>query len=340
MVKTKEISEDVRKLIIRAVQEKKSHREVATLFGVSKTSVTNLLKRFRERNNVQNKPRSGRPKVTTERDDKILVRMSKRDPRKTAVELNETIQKEHAVKCSVSTTKRRLCKAGLFGRRPAKKPLISVKNRKARLKFAKDHLNWTSKEWSKVLWSDESKFMVFESDGIKYVRRPEGQRFNPKYQLPTVKHGGGSVMVWGAFSRDMVGPIHRINGIMDQVVYKDIIANKMLPFAKDKMPRGWIFQQDNDPKHTAKSIKEFFKNKKIRLLEWPSQSPDLNPIEHLWEHIDRKMKGNRPRNKEELFNNINECWQNIPLDVIIKLVDSMPSRCKAVIAARGYATKY
>ena len=85
--------------------------------------------------------------------------------------------------------------------------------------------------------------MLFSSDGIRYVRLPIGDRFNPKYQLPTVKH----VMVWGCFSRDNLGPIHRIEGIMDQRVYLDIMKNIMLPHAKDKMNHNWIFQQHNDP---------------------------------------------------------------------------------------------
>jgi len=190
MTNRKETSEEVKKLIIQAVKEKKTHREVAALFGVSKSAVTGLVKRFNTRKTVDNKPRSGRPRATTEMDDKVLVRMSKHDPRKTAVELNEIIRNEYNVRCSVPTTKRRLCSAGLFGRQPAKKPLISVKNRKARVQFAKDHLNWTSKDWSKeigkVLFSDESKFMMFESDSIRYIRRPAGKRFDPKYQLPTV----------------------------------------------------------------------------------------------------------------------------------------------------------
>lgn len=98
---------------------------------------------------------------------------------------------------SVHTARRRLRAAELYARRPAKKPFISEKNRKARLAFARRYQHWTKDDWSKVLWSDESKFNLFNSDGIRYVRRPIGQRFNPKYQVSTVKHGGGNVIVWG-----------------------------------------------------------------------------------------------------------------------------------------------
>ena len=145
------------------------------------------------------------------------------------------------VKCSVDTSKRRLRSANLFGRRRAKKPFISIKNRKARLRFANEHLNWSREQWSKVLFSDKSKFMLFGSNGIRYVRRPKGHRNDPKYQLPTVKHGGGSVMIWGCFNRDCVGSIHLIDDIMGKNMYKDIIKDVMLPHSKDKMPRGWIF---------------------------------------------------------------------------------------------------
>lgn len=340
MGKRADISEEKKKLIINAVKDGMSYSQVSELFDVSKSAVGDIIKRFKTRKSVENKKRTGRRKITTEHEDRILVRLSKNDPRMNAVELNEIMRTNYNVECSVDTTKRRLRQANLFGRRPAKKPLISAKNRKARIEFAKKYLKWEAKDWSKVLFSDESKFMVFESDGIKYVRRPKGARYDPKYQLPTVKHGGGNVMVWGCFSRDLVGPIHRINDTMDQIMYKNIISNVMLPHAKNKMPRGWLFQQDNDPKHTAKSVKEFFKTKKIRVLEWPSQSPDLNPIEHLWEHIDRQLKGHRPKNKDELFGLISEYWRNIPPHVIINLVDSMPRRCKAVLDAKGYATKY
>ena len=258
----------------------------------------------------------------------------------TAVEHNSIMHQFHGTNCSIDTTKRRLRQNNLYGRRPVKKPLVSARNLRTRIKFARDHLSWTVNDWSKVLFSNESKFMLFSSDGIRYVRRPIGDRFNPKYQLPIVKHGGGNVMVWGCFSRDNLGPIHPIEGTMDQRVSLGIMKNIMLPHAKDKMNRNWIFQQDNDPKDCARSVKEYFQSKKVNVLEWPSQSPDLKPIEHLWEYIDNQLVDRKPTNKDNLFGLIKECWYNIHQDVLINLVDSMPRRCDAVLKANGYATKY
>jgi hypothetical protein len=71
--------------------------------------------------------------------------------------------------------------------------------------------------WPDVLWSDESKFNILGSDGIKYIWCPIDQRFNPKYRFPTVKHGGGNVMVWGCFSRNRFGLLHWVQGVMDQI---------------------------------------------------------------------------------------------------------------------------
>lgn len=340
MGRGKRVVTPVKKLIVKAVTEGKSQREAARTYGVSQKAVCNLMKRFRQDKTLASKPIPGRPRKTTERLDRSLIQLSKADPTKTAVDLNLEMKQTYGLNVSVSTIKRRLRHANLFGRRPAKKPLVSLKNRKARQEFAKVHKDWNQQQWSKVLFTDESKFMMFGSDGIKYVRRPLNARFNSKYLLPTVKHGGGNIMVWGAFSRDGVGPIHRIDGIMDQVMYADIMKKIMLPHGKDKMPRGWILQQDNDPKHTAKSVQAFFTKNKIRVLPWPSQSPDLNPIEHLWEYVGRKLTGFKPSKKDDLFVKIKEIWQNVPLDYCIKLVDSMSARCTAVIKNKGYPTKY
>ena len=147
-------------------------------------------------------------------------------------------------------------------------------------------------------------------------------------------------MVWSCFSHDGVGPIYRVQGIMDQNMYKGIIKDIMLPHAKDKILRGWTFQHDNDPKHTSKLVTELLAQKKVCFLERPSQSPDLNPIEHLWEHIERKISVRKPSNQHDLFELIKCTWEEIPIDVLINLVDSMPHRCNAVVAAKGFPKKY
>lgn len=340
MGKAKEIPLQVKQLIVNAVERGKSYSKVAEQFAVSKASVVNIISRHRDSGDRSTKKRSGRPRISDEKEDNILIRLSKQDPRKSAPMLKAELSEKYNINMSVSTTKRRLRHAGLFGRRPIKKPMISRKNRKARVEFAREHINKTPQQWAKVLWSDESKFNMFGSDGIRHVRRPIGEKLNPRYMLPTMKHGGGNVMVWGCFSRDKIGPLHRIEGIMDQVIYKDIIKDVMLPHAKKVMPRGWQFQQDNDPKHTARSVSEFFSSKKIRVLKWPSQSPDLNPIEHLWEHLERQLTSRKPSKKDDLFQMLNEAWNNINPDVLINLVDSMPRRCQAVIKSRGYPAKY
>lgn len=123
---------------------------------------------------------------------------------------------------------------------------------------------------------------MFNSDGMCTVRRKKGDRLNPRYCKPTVKHGGGSIMIWACFSGFGIGPFHEIEGIMDRFKYRDILANVMMPHSEWEMPLRWIFQHHKDRKHTSKLVKEWLAENGVQTLDWPAQSPDLNPIELIW----------------------------------------------------------
>ncbi|CAD6184903.1 unnamed protein product [Caenorhabditis auriculariae] len=164
---------------------------LAGMFGVTEACISQFLKRRKAQDGSTNSQRTGRPRVTGRNDDRNVLKTSRTNPRLTAPAIRREFFLNSPSPPSVSTVKRRLNAAEIMGRRPVKKPLISEKNRAGRGKWAKEHLNWTRQDWNKILWSDESKFLLFGSDGIQWVRGPIESRYHPKYQLPTVKHGGG-----------------------------------------------------------------------------------------------------------------------------------------------------
>ena len=101
-----------------------------------------------------------------------------------------------------------------------------------------------------------------------------------------------------------------------------------------------VFQQDNDPKHRSKKCQNFLRQQEIKLLPWPSQSPDLNPIENLWMKLDKDCKNRKCKNEDELFEVLKNAWENLDPKHLRALVDSMPKRCQAVIKNKGWPTKF
>ncbi|GFW52867.1 transposable element Tc1 transposase [Trichonephila clavipes] len=146
--------------------------------------------------------------------------------------------------------------AGYSSRVARKKTFISLQNQKKRLEFAKTHQLKTNNFWKKVIFSDESKFNIFGSDDRCTVWRKPNTALNPKNLRPTVRHGGGSVMVWGCMASNGAGNLVFIDGIMDHKLYIDILNNNLKESAKKLgLDGNFIFQQDNDPEHTARNVK-------------------------------------------------------------------------------------
>ncbi len=221
-------------------------------------------------------------------------------------------------------------------RKRATKPLLNQRQRQKRLTWAVEKNNWTVAQWSKVLFSDESKFCIsFGNQGPK-VWRKSGEAQNPCCLKSSVKFPQ-SVMIWAAMSSAGVGPLYFLKSTVNAAIYEHF----MLPFADELYgDADFIFQQDLAPAHTAKGTKSWFNDHGVTVLDWPANSPDLNPIENLWSIVKRKMRDTRPNNADELKATVKETWASIPPQQCHKLITSMPRWIEAVIKAKGAPTKY
>ena len=188
--------------------------------------------------------------------------------------------------------------------------------------------------WSKVLWSDESRFCLYQSDGRVYVRHRVVEEYIDACMVPTARHGGGGIMVWGCMMTQGVGHLAMVSGTLNSSGYIDLLENSMIPSAHGLcVSDDFIFQQDNARCHTSRESMAWFEENETNVMTWPAQSPDLNPIENLWDELGRRIDGYTPRNKEELWENVKNEWYKITTDVTKKLVESMPRRLQAAIAA-------
>ncbi len=162
-------------------------------------------------------------------------------------------------------------------RKRATKPLLNQRQRQKHLTWAVEKKNWTVAQWFKVVFSDESKFCISFGNQGPRVWRKSGEAQNPCYLKSSVKFPQ-SVMIWAAMSSAGVGPLCFLKSTVNAAIYQEILEHFLLPSA-DKLygDADFIFQQDLTPAHTAKGNKSWFNDHGVTVLDWPANSPDLNP---------------------------------------------------------------
>lgn len=218
------------------------------------------------------------------------------------------------------------------------KPPLTITHKMTRLAWARSHMTW-NEEWNSVVFSDEKKWNLDGPDGFQsywHDLRKSPLVFSKR------QSGGGSVMIWAAFGSKGRSNVAFINGTMDSEGYTKMLQDNLVKSGVRMGGRKWIFQQDNASIHSSRLTKAYFLQKNIRVLDWPSKSPDLNPIENLWGILVREVykNGKQYDNVPQLKRAILDAWRKVEKTTLQKLVDSMPNRIFEVISKQGKCTKY
>lgn len=332
------LNEDQRNNAIGRLQAGETQTHVSSVLNVSQSNISRLWDRYQQQGSTHDRPRSGRPRVTTPAQDRHIRLRHLRDRFTTATSTAAAIPGQRRI--SDQTVRNRLREAGIRARRPVKAVVLTRRHRQVRHQWARTHRVWPQQRWRTVWFSDESRFLLQRGDGRARVYRRRNERFANNCIQEVDRFGGGSVMMWAAISHTGKTALVHIPGNLTAQRYCDeILQPHVLPLMQQN---GARFQHDNARPHTARITTALLTNSNVAVLPWPSKSPDLNPIEHLWDDLDRRVRQRQPQPQslQQLVNALQDEWNNIPQQAIRTLISSMGRRCQAVIDSRGGHTRY
>lgn len=336
------VSNDVRRLVIRYNRQGRSLRDIAGLVGVNKSTVSRILKRYRQTGEHAAGTSTGRPRSTNERDDRVLMRTMEQDRRASARSLSISWSNHLDRRISRRTTNRRLTTAGFMARRLIRQPFLSQRNRVLRLDWARQHQNLTVHHWRHVIFTDESRITLDAHDGRQRVRRMRGQPLQEP-DIERMRQGnGGSVHVWGAIHYGGKSELQILVETVNGARYQQLLTDVALPYARGVFQDNFVWQHDNAPAHKCRAVTTLLAEQDVTVLPWPACSPDCNPIENCWDRLKREVYATvpRPQNLTELTATLRRAWREMSQEYVDGLIDSMTRRLTSVISVNGRHTTY
>lgn len=329
--------------IVSLIEDGRSQRYVANLVGVNQSTVSRVVARYHETGGYQRRAVPGRPHATTPADNRFLLLQALRQRHITATQLQYELAATRNVRVSSETVRHILRQSGIRARVAVTAPRLTREHRVARLAFAREHMNWNINDWGNVLFTDESRFCLYTSDRRIPVYRRDGERYFQCNIRPSTNFGGGSIMLWGGIaSRAHTDLVRLDRGSLNADRYiRDILEPHVVPYAPF-VGDNFLLMHDNARPHVARIVTDYLQEVNIRVLDWPACSPDLNPIEHVWDYLYRRVRAGNilAANLEELYQHLNAEWQNMDQVYLETLIRSMPERCQDVIRARGGNTRF
>jgi len=290
---------------IEAISMKKrgcSYGEIAETLGASKSTIHNIIERYNETGNLGERVRSGRPKISTVADDRLLVRIAKKNRRLPSHQLAKQWALSNGSTASPSLVRSRLISIGMEWKAAARKPRLSRKQRLARKNWCSQLKQWNFDTWKRVLFSDEMNIEVDSRKNKVFIRRMAHEKYNSDCILERTKQGSGSIGLWACMGYNGIGCFKIFDGRLNRWRYIEILEDCLLIYCLKAINNQYfnkmeclitglwsvlngsmtlIFQQDGVPYHRALECFEWFNDFNITTLDWPANSPDLNPIENL-----------------------------------------------------------
>ncbi len=243
-----------------------------------------------------------------------------------------------------NTVRSRLRSAQLKARRPHKGTILTMEHRRARLRWARHHFRFTRRQWGSVLFTDESRIQLSRADGRRRVWRRRNEHFTDTCVLKYNRWGGGSVHFWGGITQFAKTRLVIFDRNVNANTYvNNVIQPVVIPFLNRQFRRGGgTLQQDGAPAHTALLTRNVLARNNVDILDFPALSPDMAPIEHVWDELKRRVyaRPNPPSTIPELRNAVVHEWENIPQQFIANIITSMRRRCQALMRSRGGYTRY
>ncbi|GFW22480.1 transposable element Tcb2 transposase [Trichonephila clavipes] len=319
------IDDFMRGRIIGKIEEGRKITDVAREFDIAHIVVSRLWKSFKTTGMCSRRHGGGRVRSTTPAEDRYIVLSAKRNRRTTAQQVANQFLAASGKQISRKTVARCLRGGGLYARRLVVCVPLTRQHRTAHLKWCREHHNWTEQDWACVLFSDESRFSLSSDCRRQLIWRESGSAYRPENIQEKDRYPTCSIMVWAGIMINGRTRLHVVaNGTMTGQRYIDEVLLPHVRLFRGAVGDKFVFMDDNATCHRTLAVQDCLDSEGIQRLVWPVRSPDLNPIENVWDDLGRQVAGRNypPTNKNTLIHALTEEWDKLPQQLLDNVVQN------------------